>query len=223
MTDIFTKANLLAKTYSYSKSSYGGGLGVGAWLVWSFFYIASYAYLAICLMFVAKKTATSGGWMAWVPLLNLYLMCKVAGKSGLWIILLLLPFVNIVAIILLWAAIAERLGRPAWWGILMLIPIANIIIMGILAFSKGSVSAAEPEPAAVSPSSLKPEGTGGGLTCSECGAQASDSDKFCPDCGAKLIKKPPELKKEAAGKFCPGCGAKIKTADKFCPDCGAKL
>lgn len=218
MTDIFTKANLLAKTYSYSSSSYGGGWGVGAWLFWTFSNVAFYAYLAICLMLVAKKTATSGGWMAWVPLLNIFLMCKVAGKSGLWIILLLLPFVNIIAIILLWAAIAERLGKPAWWGILMLIPIANLIIMGILAFSKGSVSAtvaAEPELAA--------EETGGGLTCSECGAQASDSDKFCPDCGAKLIKKPPKLKKEAAKEFCPGCGAKIKTADKFCSGCGAKL
>lgn len=211
MTDIFTKANLLAKTYSYSKSSYSGGWGVGAWLFWTFSNLAFYVYIAICLMLVAKKTATSGGWMAWVPFLNLYLMCKAAGKSGLWIILLLLPFINIVAIVLLWAAIAERLGRPAWWGLLMLIPIANLIIMGILAFSKGSVSAAAAKE------------TDRGITCPECGTQATDSDKFCPSCGAKLIRKPPKPKKEAAGKFCPSCRAKIKAADKFCPGCGAKL
>jgi len=70
-------------------------------------------------MFIAKKTGTPNSWMAWIPILNLYLMCKAAGKSGIWIILLLLPVVNVVATILLWAGMAQRLGRPGWWGLLM--------------------------------------------------------------------------------------------------------
>ena len=87
-------------------------------------------------MQIAKRTNTPSGWMAWIPILNIYLMCKLAGKSGWWIILLLIPFVNIIAAIIIWAEIAKKLGKPAWWGVLILIPIVNIIIPGILAFGK---------------------------------------------------------------------------------------
>lgn len=217
MTNIFDKANFLAKTYRYS-GSYGAGWGVGAMLFWSFSSLAFYVYSAITLMFIAKKTSTANGWMAWVPFLNLYLMCKTAGKSGMWIILLLLPFINIVAIVLLWAAIAERLGKPAWWGILMLVPIANFVIMGILAFSGGTAHVRAPKRAA--PVVSLPSVESGGIVCPKCGAQAEESDKFCPDCGAKLAKK---SAKKSEGNFCPGCRAKIEEGAKFCPDCGAKI
>ena len=109
-------------------------------------------------------------------------MCKIAGKSGIWIVLLLIPFVNIVAIVLIWTAIAEKLGRPSWWGILMLIPIVNLVLMGLLAFSGGqSVVHKRKGPSAVSSASVK-----SGQICSKCGALASATDKFCPDCGAKM-------------------------------------
>lgn len=183
MTDISIK--MLAKAYSYGySSSYSSGWGWGLWFFWFFFCLAFYGYSALCLMLIAKKTATSGSWMAWVPILNLYLMCKAAGKSGLWLILFLIPIVNIVAIVLLWAAIAERLGRGAWWGILMLVPIANLIIPGILAFSRTHqrVSAA-PTPA---PAPVQTEEKPGRGFCPKCGAKISSADKFCPDCGAKV-------------------------------------
>ena len=186
------KANLLAKSYgSYSSGGgYGLGLGIAAILIYLFFCLASYIYFAICLMLIAKKTSTPNSWMAWIPVLNLYLMCKAAGKSGLWILLLLIPFVNVVALILLWAGMAARLGRPAWWGILMIFPLVNVILMGILAFSKpktpafapaSSVSASPTPPVAPIASNQKK-----GNFCPKCGTKAQQTDKFCPDCGAKL-------------------------------------
>jgi len=193
MTDIFTKtnslakSNLLAKTSSYSSDwDIGASLGLGLGLIWIFSYLAFYIYLAITLMLIAKKTATSNGWMAWIPILNLYLMCKVAGKSGIWIILLLLPVVNVVAIILLWAGIAQRLGRPGWWGLLMLIPVLNFVLMGILAFSKSRqpiapVAAPSSVPVAP-PAASAPKGK----FCPKCGVNIISGDKFCPDCGNKL-------------------------------------
>jgi len=194
MTDIFTKTNLLAKsnllarTSSYS-SDWDIGVGLGFGLAWIFSYLAFYIYLAITLMFIAKKTGTPNAWMAWIPILNLYLMCKAAGKSGIWIILLLLPVVNVVAMILLWAGMAQRLGRPGWWGLLMLIPVVNLVLMGILAFSKSRqpiVPVAAPVAVPAAPSAPPVAPATKGKFCPKCGTNLISGDKFCPDCGNKV-------------------------------------
>ncbi len=119
----------------YDAGGIAGGVAIVAW-IGAIFGLAFYVYFAICLMQIAKRTKIPNGWMGWVPILNIYLMCKLAGKSGGWIILLLIPFVNIIAAIIIWAEIAKKLGKPAWWGVLLLVPIVNIIIPGILAFGK---------------------------------------------------------------------------------------
>lgn len=51
------------------------------------------------------------------------------------------------------------------------------------------------------------------MRCSNCGAEISDSTKFCPECGTKIIKK----------IFCQKCGAELPDTAKFCPECGAKI
>jgi hypothetical protein len=104
----------------------------GSWLLWLIVYI----WMAICLMTIAKKTNTPNPWLAWIPFANLYLMCKIAGRPGWWLILLLIPFVNIVIGIIVWMGIAKARGKPDWIGILMIIPFVNLIIPGYLAFSE---------------------------------------------------------------------------------------
>lgn len=109
----------------------------GAYMV---FVLAIYVYMAICLQAIAKKTNTPNGWFAWIPLLNVVLMLQVAGKPVWWIILLLIPLVNIVAAIVIgivsWMAIAEKCGKPSWWGLMVVIPVMNLVMPGYLAFSK---------------------------------------------------------------------------------------
>lgn len=221
LTDLVSKANILAKTYSAKTYTYGGsygaGWGVGVTIFWMFSSLVSYVFFALALMFIAKKTKTSDSWMAWVPILNLYLMCKTAGKSGLWIIFLLIPFVNIIGIVLIWAAIAERLGKPAWWGLLMLVPIANFVIVAILAFSGNKEVDRVIKKAAKAVSFSSAGSSDSDYKCSKCGAGADADDKFCPECGGKVAKKV-----NSGGGFCPSCGAKSGSG-KFCQGCGAKL
>ena len=102
------------------------------WLIW----LGVYAFMAITLQMIAGKTGTSETWMAWVPVLNVYLMCKIAGKPGWWVLLFFIPFVNLVATVMVWMGIAEARQKPAWLGVLMLVPIANIVIPAHLAFSE---------------------------------------------------------------------------------------
>jgi len=109
--------------------------------------LAFYVYMAYALYTMAKKTNTQHAWMAWVPLLNVYLMVKIAGKPGWWLVLFFIPFLNIVFAIIVWYYIAERLGKPGWVGVLMIVPLVNLVIPGYLAFSATTV----PAPSAVPP------------------------------------------------------------------------
>lgn len=112
------------------------GITAGIFLFIFLFWAAFYVYLAICLMKIAGKTGTGNRWFAWIPILNMILMLQVAKKPVWWIILMLIPLVNIVIAIIVWMAVAEAVGKPNWLGILMIVPVANVIIPGYLAFSK---------------------------------------------------------------------------------------
>lgn len=94
-----------------------------------------YVYMALTLQIIARKTLTSHGWFAWFPILNLFLMCAIARKSLGWVVLLFVPFINIIILVMLWVGIAQTRNKPAWLGILILVPIGNIILSGYLAFS----------------------------------------------------------------------------------------
>jgi len=107
-------------------------LFTGIWLV---IVIAAYVWMALCLQIIARKTNTPNTWLAWIPIANIYLMCKVAGKPGWWTVLFFIPIANIVFAILVWMNIAEARNQPGWLGILTIIPIGNFVIPGILAFS----------------------------------------------------------------------------------------
>ena len=102
------------------------------WIVW----LGLYVYSALTLQIIGSKTGWKETWMAWVPFINLYMMCKVASKPGWWFVLFFIPFVNLVFFVLVWMGIAEARRKPAWLGVLMLVPIANLIIPAHLAFSE---------------------------------------------------------------------------------------
>lgn len=99
------------------------------------FCLAMYVYVALALQTIATKTNTPNGWLAWIPIANLILMLNIGKKPIWWIILMLIPFVNIVVAIIVWMAVAEARGKPSWWGILMIVPVVNLIVPGYLAWA----------------------------------------------------------------------------------------
>jgi len=101
-----------------------------------FWGLVVYVWVAFTLHIIANRTNTPNSWLAWIPIANLYLMCKVAGRSGWWTILFFIPLVNIVISIIVWMGIAKARHHPAWLGILMIIPAVNLVIPGILAFTE---------------------------------------------------------------------------------------
>ncbi|MFH1691975.1 MAG: DUF5684 domain-containing protein [Candidatus Omnitrophota bacterium] len=96
----------------------------------------TYLFFAFCLQLIAAKTATPNAWLAWIPIANLYLMCKVAAKPVWWMFCFFVPFINIIFVVLLWMGIAQARNKPAWLGLLMLVPAVNFFVPIYLAFSK---------------------------------------------------------------------------------------
>ncbi len=107
----------------------------GFLLIFCIFLLVLYVYHALALQTIATKTNTENPWFAWVPILNIILMLNIAKKPIWWIILCLIPLVNIVIIIIVWMGIAEARNKPNWWGILLIVPVANLIVPGYLAWS----------------------------------------------------------------------------------------
>jgi len=106
---------------------------LGPNLLWQ---LALYAWSALCLHVIASRTYTPDAWLAWIPVFNLYLMCKVARRPGWWFLLFFVPLVNIFIFILIWMDIAEARRQPLWVGVLMVLPVANLVTIGILAFAE---------------------------------------------------------------------------------------
>ena len=103
--------------------------------------VAFYVYFAYSLMTIANKLGADNSWWAWIPILNVILMLQISEKPVWWIILALIPCVNLVWIalgIIVWMRIAELRGFPNWWGILIIIPFVNLIVPGYLAFAEPS-------------------------------------------------------------------------------------
>ena len=124
----------LARQESEMPAGATAALGV-MMVVFVIFGLAIYVYFALSLQTIAKKTNTENAWLAWIPIVNIILMLNIAKKPRWWIILMLVPLVNIVFGIIVWMAIAEARGKPSWWGIMLIVPVVGIIVPGYLAFS----------------------------------------------------------------------------------------
>jgi len=97
--------------------------------------LAMYVYIALAVKTIAEKTNTENSWLAWIPIANFVLLLNIARKPIWWIVLLLIPLVNIIIVVMIWMAVAEARSKPGWWGVLMLVPVVSIVVPGYLAWS----------------------------------------------------------------------------------------
>ncbi|NJL43797.1 MAG: hypothetical protein HC945_00510 [Nitrosarchaeum sp.] len=94
-------------------------------------------------MTIAKRANTDNRWMAWIPLLNIVLILRIA-KLPWWyvfgLLLIILPFIGPLAVLALYVwwfwIMCEQLQKPGWWGILLVVPFVNLIMLGILAWAE---------------------------------------------------------------------------------------
>jgi hypothetical protein len=105
-----------------------GMIGIVIWLAIIVFIIA-----ALWKMFTK---AGQPGWGSIIPIYNAYLLCKVAGKPGWWLLLLFIPIVNIIIALMVALGVSANFGKGAGFGIgLFFLP---IIFYPILAFGEAT-------------------------------------------------------------------------------------
>ena len=125
----------------------GGGLAamMGAFMgIWLVFYLVILAVLIVSQWKVFSK-AGKPGWAALVPFYNLYIMIKVAGMSGWWMLAFFVPFLNLIAMIIITHKTSEAFGHGVGFTLgLIFLP---LIFWPILAFgsSQYQLTGAKPE------------------------------------------------------------------------------
>src|SRR4030095_5991111 len=126
-TVLLIPARLLGQVeYSYSASSQGQAPGPLFWIFWLAFTILM---IAACWKIFTK--AGQPGWPAIIPIYNWYILCKIVGRPGWWVILFLIPFVNFIIGIILCIDLAKSFGKGVRFGIgLILLAVIFSPILG---------------------------------------------------------------------------------------------
>jgi Family of unknown function (DUF5684) len=85
------------------------------------------ALLLIVAMWKVFTKAGQPGWASIIPIYNLYIWCKIVGRPWWWIILMLIPFVNLIICIILCIDLAKSFGKGVGFGI-------GLALLGIIFF-----------------------------------------------------------------------------------------
>lgn len=102
--------------------------------------LIGYLLVAFALVGVFKK-ADEPVWQAFVPIWNTIVLIKVSGKPIWWIILLLIPIVNIVILVLIYHGLSTSFGHGAGFtaGLFFL----SIIFLYILGYDSNPYQGAK--------------------------------------------------------------------------------
>jgi len=96
----------------------------------------SIAYLVIAGLTLAGmwkvfEKAGKPGWAALIPIYNIYVLLQITGKPWWWLILLLIPLVNLVVLLLTFIELARRFGKSPLFGLgLEFVPFVFFPILG---------------------------------------------------------------------------------------------
>lgn len=90
------------------------------------------AVIEIASFWVLYSKADQPGWAAIIPIYNIWVWLKVIDRPWWWLILLFIPFVNIIVIIAMYLDLAKSFGKGMGFGCgLIILP---IIFLPLLAF-----------------------------------------------------------------------------------------
>ncbi len=98
--------------------------------------------LVIVGMWKTYVKAGQPGWGCLVPIYNAVLLCRMGGKPGWWVLLMLIPIVNIVIYCIVMNGVSRNFGQGVGFTIgLIFLP---FIFYPILGFGDATYSAADP-------------------------------------------------------------------------------
>ena len=123
-----------------SNPSVGAFLGV----FWLLFLV--WVIVLIVGMWKLFEKAGHPGWAAIVPIYNAYVLLEIAGRPGWWLLLYLIPFVNLIVAVVVAIDVAKNFGQSAVFGFVLNFLLGGIgyLILGFgdYRYQKGAAMAA---------------------------------------------------------------------------------
>jgi len=115
---------LFAQEATQSDSSGAGGVVIFAAL--------ALVLLSIVTFWRFFEKAGRPGWASIIPIYNLYIMLKIAGRPGWWLLLYLIPGVNIITHVVVAVDIAKAFKKSTAFGVvgLWLFSFIGFMILG---------------------------------------------------------------------------------------------
>ena len=98
------------------------GIGIGFILI-----ILAVVVFIIAAMWKIFEKAGQPGWAAIVPIYNCYVLLKIVGKPGWWLLLFLIPIVNYVFIIWTYNMLSKSFGKEEGFTV-------GLVLLGIVFF-----------------------------------------------------------------------------------------
>ncbi|QDV75890.1 DUF5684 domain-containing protein [Botrimarina mediterranea] len=96
--------------------------------------IAAFLLVYVAGSWKAFDKAREPGWSCLIPIYNYYAMCKIGGKSGWWVFLLVIPIVGLFALAAISMGVSRNYGKSELFGLgLAFLP---FIFWPILGFDK---------------------------------------------------------------------------------------
>ncbi|HUR82800.1 MAG TPA: DUF5684 domain-containing protein [Thermoanaerobaculia bacterium] len=103
------------------------GIGVGFMVVWF-----AVVLLMVAAMWKVFVKAGKPGWAAIVPIYNIIVLLEICNKPAWWVVLFLIPFVNVVIAIMLCISLAKKFGHGVGYGLGL--AFLGVIFMPMLGF-----------------------------------------------------------------------------------------
>lgn len=103
------------------------GLGIGFILI-----ILAIMVFMIAAMWKIYVKAGQEGWAAIVPIYNTYILLKIVGKPGWWLLMMFIPLVNIVYAVWTYNMLSKSFGKDEAFTVGLLL--ASIVFIPILGF-----------------------------------------------------------------------------------------
>lgn len=102
-----------------------------------------FAVLIVVAFWKVFTKAGKPGWASIVPIYNTYILLKIAGRPGWWLLLLFIPFVNIVVYLVVSIDVAKAFGKSSLFGVVGLF-FFSVVGYLMLGFGKASYQGGAP-------------------------------------------------------------------------------
>jgi hypothetical protein len=120
--------------YGSNAGIFGGIFGV----CYGFFMFAVVIFILVSMWKVYQK-AGKPGWAAIIPIYNILVLLEIVGKPWWWLLLMFIPFVNIVIMIIVYLELAKVFSKGTGFGCgLILLP---FVFVPMLAFGNAQYTA----------------------------------------------------------------------------------